>query len=223
MLNGGTGGNEGDSAHDGDKRSGDECEDERELDLEAIIQAVDDMRRRIPTDEEIALNKSPPTPVDPDSHVVNLLRETLQSFHITQEGNDAAWGKVTRDGAMVREGEGEEEDEYGPLALHAALWRKSSMGQEEEQAVNDLRTLVPAHLIPNISGPSQVLSLREKYKCTNTDEAWGRSWGERGNTADGEEEEESDGAALFRVRRLFVWRGHGQQNVVRRWFVGFRK
>ena len=120
-----------------------------EPDLADIRRAVEDMQRRIPTDEELAAHCRVPVPLDADPQAESALRQILQSFQVTAEGNDhARRGQVEDGGTQGGEGCGEEEDEYGPIALHAAVWQDIS---PEPRVSEVLASVLPSHLLPTSS------------------------------------------------------------------------
>jgi len=117
-----------------------------EADLDAILRAVEDMKSRVPTDEAIAMSPAPPTPLEADPQTEARLRQILASFQVTSEGN-AQGRKVPGHGCGDNDGD-DEEDEYGAIALHDALWHPEQ-GCKLEPASEQLKSILPAQLVPS--------------------------------------------------------------------------
>jgi hypothetical protein len=142
----------GDGAEGGDRERGNghaggQCS---EVDVEAIKRAVEDIKSRIPTDEALAMAPAAPTPLEADPQAEEKLRQILESFQVTSEGNDRArrsHGRACSDSNDDNEEE-EDEDEYGPITLHSALWHPAPSA-EPEPAAEQLKSILPRQLLPS--------------------------------------------------------------------------
>uniref|UniRef100_A0A7S0ECV7 Uncharacterized protein n=1 Tax=Hanusia phi TaxID=3032 RepID=A0A7S0ECV7_9CRYP len=129
---------------------------------EEIVRMVEEMKSRVPGDEEVLSAKGCPVKMTNDPETTQSLRQELSSFQVSAEG-------VPR--AEDEEGSEQEDDEYGPIMLLKKFWRSNEIHHlsqfTEGFLLPDFNTKQVAHLpydadeIRNLSRSPSFLKTQE--------------------------------------------------------------